>query len=197
MSKNKYSLPFKEEFYVEFGGISDEDSHSIDIPNQRYAYDLDMRVNKECFYQDYSNIDNHYCYKKDVLAPLEGIVFEVCNKYPNTKIDKDRKIVCDVDEVRGNYIIIKHKYNEFSMIAHLLKDSFKVKVGDIVKTGDVIAKVGNSGNTNGPHIHFQVQSSISDDSQGIPITFKNIIIKRNRKRIYRKYIKRGDYVRNK
>ena len=47
-------------------------------------------------------------------------------------------------------------------------------MGDIVKEGDILGKVGNSGNTQGPHIHFQIQQGIDpDNSKGIPITFKN------------------------
>ncbi len=197
MSKNKYCLPFKSEFFVEFGGIKKSDSHSWNIPNQRYAYDIEMRKDDIPYFDDYLKVENYYCYNEEIIAPQDGIVFEVCNKYKDTRIDKDRKIVCDVDEVRGNFIIIKHKYNECSMIAHIKKDSFKVKVGDIVKQGQVIAKVGNSGNSNGPHIHFQIQKGVEDTAVGIPITFKNIIIKKNNKRIYRSYIKKGDYVINK
>ena len=195
MSKNKYILPFKEEFYVEFGGIKKEDSHSWNIPNQRYAYDFEIRDDKNLpYHDDYFKVENYYSYNKDIIAPLDGIVIEVCNKYHDTKIKKDREITCDVDEVRGNFIIIKHKYNECSMIAHIKKDSFKVKVGDIVKEGQVIAHVGNSGNTNGPHIHFQIQKGPNDDAIGIPITFHKIKV---RNKIFRKYIKHGQFVKNK
>ena len=195
MSKNKYILPFKEEFYTEFGGIKREDSHSWNIPNQRYAYDFEIRDEKNLpFHDDYFKVENYYSYNKDIIAPLDGIVIEVCNKYPDTKIKKDRTIACDVDEVRGNFIIIKHKYNECSMIAHIKKDSFKVKVGDIVKEGQVIASVGNSGNTNGPHIHFQIQKGPNDDAEGIPITFHKIKV---RNKIFKKYIKHGQFVKNK
>ncbi len=195
MSKNKYILPFKEEFYVEFGGIKKEDSHSWDIPNQRYAYDFEIRDENNLPYKgDYFQIENYYSYNKDIIAPSDGIVLEVCNKYEDTKIKKDRVITCDVDEVRGNFIIIKHKHNECSVICHIKKDSFKVKVGDIVKCGQPIAKVGNSGNTNGPHIHFQIQNNPTDNALGIPITFHNIQIKN---KIFFKHIKHGQFVKNK
>ncbi len=198
MRKNKYSLPFKEEFYVEFGGIKKKDSHSWDIPAQRYAYDFEIRDNEnKPYHDDYLKIENYYSYKRDIIAPLDGIVVEICNKYPNTKIVKNRKIVCDVDDVRGNHIIIMHGNTEYSMIAHILKDSFQVKVGDYVKRGDVLAKVGNSGNTNGPHIHFQVQRGPSEIDEGIPILFQRVIMKKDNRKIYRKYVKHGMSVRNK
>ena len=97
------------------------------------------------------------------------------DSYKDTKILPNRPIISDIKDTRGNYIIIKHKNNEYSLICHILKNSFKVKVGDIVKTGQVLALVGNSGNTNGPHIHFQFKDSFDFNTAiGIKITFKYI-----------------------
>lgn len=199
MSKNKYHLPFKEEFFIEFGGITKKDSHSWDIPEQRYAYDFEIRDEKnKPYHDDYLIIPNYYSYKKKIYAPLDGYVVDICNEYKDTKIRKNRPIVCDADDVKGNYILIKHKNNEYSLIAHILKDSFQVKVGDMVKTGDYIAQVGNSGNTNGPHIHFQIQNDFNfETAKGIKIRFTNLYIQKNGKRIFRKYIKNGDFVQNK
>ncbi len=42
-------------------------------------------------------------------------------------------------------------------MSHLRKDSFKVRTGDYVKQGDVVAACGNSGRSPEPHLHFQVQ----------------------------------------
>lgn len=60
---------------------------------------------------------------------------------------------------------------------HLLYDSVTVSAGDIVKTGDVIGKVGNSGTTSEPHLHFQHQKENPLDvvhttcAEGLPIKF--------------------------
>ena len=73
-----------------------------------------------------------------------------------------------------------------------------LKEGDIVRQGQVIAKVGNSGNTNGPHIHFQIQDRLdSKNAKGIKINFKNIKIRKNNRYIHRRYIKHGYTVENK
>ena len=58
----------------------------------------------------------------------------------------------------GNYIVIKHAENEYSLIAHLQQYSIIVNEGQNVKYGDIIGKVGNSGNSTEPHIHFQVMN---------------------------------------
>lgn len=60
------------------------------------------------------------------------------------------------------------------MMAHFRKNSIKLKVGDQVQLGEKIGQVGNSGNTDGPHLHIMVY--LSDNASGektpLPITFK-------------------------
>ena len=57
----------------------------------------------------------------------------------------------------GNLIIIKHKNNWTTAYAHL--DKLLVKKGEIVKTGDIIASIGSTGNVNKSQLHFQVRKN--------------------------------------
>jgi len=58
----------------------------------------------------------------------------------------------------GNYIEIKHPDDEYSIYEHIRKDGSLVKVGDKVKTGQVIGYSGNTGWMAhlGPHLHFDI-----------------------------------------
>lgn len=174
MSKNRYILPFKGKWYVEYGGTKRKNSHSWNIIGQRYAYDFEIRKNNLPYHDDVTKNENYYSFLENVYAPADGWVVVLVNKYENTHITEDRKIICDCDDAKGNYIIIKHNNGEYSTICHFERDSFLIKQGDLVKEGEILGKVGNSGNTQGPHIHFQVQLGIDpDNNKGIPITFKN------------------------
>lgn len=174
MSKNKYILPFKGTWYVEYGGTKKKNSHSWDIIGQRYAYDFEIRKENLPYHGDPTKNENYYSYLENIYAPSDGWVVEIIDKYKNTHITKDRKIINDCDNPRGNHIIIKHNHGEYSTICHFEKGTFNVQIGDLVKEGQLIGKVGNSGNTQGPHIHFQIQLGIDpDNSKGVPITFKN------------------------
>lgn len=56
----------------------------------------------------------------------------------------------------GNMILINHGDGYKTRYAHLLDGSINVKVGDYVEGGQTIAKVGSTGNSTGPHLHFEV-----------------------------------------
>jgi septal ring factor EnvC (AmiA/AmiB activator) len=53
----------------------------------------------------------------------------------------------------GNYIIVAHRNNFFSLYGHLL--GFQVKAGDSVHQGQLIGYEGSTGNSTGPHVHFE------------------------------------------
>jgi murein DD-endopeptidase MepM/ murein hydrolase activator NlpD len=89
-----------------------------------------------------------------ILSPLDGViemVVDTNDKYGPAEEFKDFL----------NYVTIKHSNGEYSQPAHFAKGSVKVKVGDIVKTGDLLGESGLSGWMDKPHIHFLVFRSAS------------------------------------
>lgn len=57
----------------------------------------------------------------------------------------------------GNYVVIKHANGVQTLYAHA--SSVSVSVGDTVELGEVIARVGLTGQTTGPHLHFEVRGA--------------------------------------
>ena len=96
--------------------------------------------------------ENFYCYNKPVLAPANGFVTEVIDHVEDNEIGKINQA-----DNWGNTIVIKHAEGLYTKMCHLRKNSFKVRIGDYVKQGDVVAACGNSGRSPEPHLHFQVQ----------------------------------------
>ena len=104
----------------------------------------------------------------DILAPLDGRVVEIVDKY-----DKYGK-----GEEFGkylNFITIAHTNGEYSQLAHIAKDSSKVKVGQFVKTGQKIGVTGLNGWMEEPfleHVHMLVFKLIPGGGfQGLKIRF--------------------------
>ncbi|MFJ8073967.1 M23 family metallopeptidase [Streptomyces sp. NPDC096176] len=69
----------------------------------------------------------------------------------------------------GNAIVIKHGNGKYTQYAHLSK--INVSVGSTVKTGQNIAKSGNTGNSSGPHLHFEVRTTPNYGSALNPASF--------------------------
>ncbi|MEU9625223.1 M23 family metallopeptidase [Streptomyces luteogriseus] len=69
----------------------------------------------------------------------------------------------------GNAVVIKHGNGTYSQYAHLSKVT--VHVGQIVKTGQEIAKSGNTGNSSGPHLHFEIRTTPNYGTAIDPVKF--------------------------
>lgn len=75
----------------------------------------------------------------------------------------------------GNHVVIDHGNGEFSMLAHIQAMSVLVAVGDRVHQGQALGKLGSSGDTETPHLHYQLQSGPDHEwSDGLPCKFSNI-----------------------
>jgi len=118
---------------------------------------LDFEITDEqgaSFSGNGSQREDYYCYNKPVLAPADGYVSLISNI-------TDENEIGNVDTGRnwGNSIIINHLNGLYTQMSHLKRDSFRVRTGDYVKEGAVVATCGNSGRSPVPHLHFQVQLS--------------------------------------
>lgn len=71
----------------------------------------------------------------------------------------------------GNYIKLQHPDGKYTFYAHLHNNSIKVSVNDEVKQGQVIAKVGNTGNSTGSHLHFEVRTSSTNAGVVNPLSY--------------------------
>ena len=57
----------------------------------------------------------------------------------------------------GNYVIIQHTDGNYTLYGHLHEGTITVKAGDSVEQGQVIGKMGSSGNSTGSHLHFEIR----------------------------------------
>ena len=71
--------------------------------------------------------------------------------------DSGKVIVAGFGKSYGNYVVIDHGNGYTSLYAH--NSRLCVSVGDTVVRGQVIAKVGSTGNSTGPHIHFEISKN--------------------------------------
>jgi len=162
----KINLPFtgKWNVYQEFDG---EWTHK---GKWKYAYDFVIKKDGKSYQNDGLFLEDYYAFGKPVAAPVNGYVIALRDDLPDNFIG-------NVDRVNnwGNYIIIKSDYGYYVEISHLMQNSLNVKVGDYVKTGEIVAKCGNSGYSPEPHIHIQVQKYGVLGSETVPFKFIDFI----------------------
>ena len=140
----RYALPFpadrKFRINQAFGG-----AFSHNEPQNRYAIDFGMPEGTP------------------VLAARDGTVMTVDNDYYGNGLDMDKY------GDRANNVRIVHDDGTMAVYAHLQLESARAQVGDRGHTGQVLALSGDTGYTNGPHLHFVVQRNQNMVMLAVPI----------------------------
>jgi len=107
-------------------------------------------------------------YGKEIIAVTDGVIESVRDDMPDIPAGK-APVLKSLDDAVGDSIIQDIGGRFYALYAHLKPGSLKVKKGDTVKKGQVIALLGNSGNTTGPHLHFHIIHGKSPlGSDGVP-----------------------------
>jgi urea transporter/murein DD-endopeptidase MepM/ murein hydrolase activator NlpD len=100
------------------------------------------------------SLSDYYCYNKPVLAPADGIVEEVIQNVLDNPIGE-----VNTRQNWGNTVVLRHAPGLYSQLSHLRAHSVRVRPGEAVRRGDVLAACGSSGRSPEPHLHFQVQAT--------------------------------------
>ncbi|MBC7474599.1 MAG: M23 family metallopeptidase, partial [Candidatus Sericytochromatia bacterium] len=124
-----YSLPYKSgESYKIIQGFNGKYTH---VGEQKYALDFGLPQGTE------------------IRAARDGVVVGI-------KSDSSTSGWGEKYAKFANYIYVQHSDGTFGGYIHLKKDGVKVELGQKVKVGDIIGLSGNTGWTDGPHLHFWV-----------------------------------------
>jgi murein DD-endopeptidase MepM/ murein hydrolase activator NlpD len=104
---------------------------------------------------------NYVGYGAPVFAAASGAVVSVLNDVPeNVPTEPPQNIT--IENAAGNHVIVDIGGDRFVTYAHLQPGSVPVRKGDRIHRGQYLGKVGNSGSSAGPHLHFQVSDSASN-----------------------------------
>lgn len=145
------------------------DGHVHDA--QRFAIDwMKVGPNGDSHHGTSQNED-FWGYGEPVLAVADGEITQVVDGIPeNTPRVLPQPVT--LDNIAGNYVILRIAANRYVTYAHLQTGSIKVRLGDHVARGTVIARLGNTGQATAPHLHFQVTDANSVlQSEGVPFIF--------------------------
>lgn len=113
-------------------------------------------------------------YGTDVLAVADGVVRSARDgeqeHHPLSAQPEPTSLT--TNDLFGNYVVLELAPDVFASYAHLQRGSIKVKPGDHVHRGQVLAHLGQSGNSAAPHLHFQLSDMPTfEGAEGIPYVF--------------------------
>ena len=139
----------------------------------RYAIDFILLNNEGQYAVGDDNITANWLgYGQDVLAVADAEVSSVNDTFEETKTVSSHPGYTP-DKATGNYISLKIRESTYVFYEHLKPGSIRVKPGQRVKKGDVIASLGFTGQSTGPHLHFHVSNRDSAlGAEGIPFAFE-------------------------
>lgn len=136
--------------------------------SQRFAIDWMKLTDEGKFYSgDKTKNESYADYGEAVYAVADGTVSSTLDTVeagtPGILPANDPVLgpKITVQNVDGNHIIQNLGGGAWAMYAHLVKGSLLVKPGDKIKKGQKIAELGNTGNSNAPHLHFQLMNDPS------------------------------------
>ena len=176
------AAPLRGAGWIALNGLSNNSTHrrTLVVVNgrlhlaQRFATDW-SRIGPDglAFRGDPSNLDSWSPYGADVLAVADAVVADAKDGIPDNNPASDTKAVpINLETVGGNYLILDLRNGFFAFYAHLKPGSLRVKTGDRVRQGQMIASLGNSGNSDAPHLHFHVSDGNSPlGAEGVPYVF--------------------------
>jgi len=168
-------LPFEGEWVAIGAGATKLTNHHDRIPSQKYAIDI-ARIgdNGKLFIGEGKTSAESNTFGARIISPVHGVVVFAVDGLED---DKSKK------QLAGNHVINQFGDEEYVALAHFQKGSVQVQIGDTLRVGDEIARAGNSGNSDFPHLHIHVQNTPVYDIKNTlakPFRFREI----NRKRYF-------------
>ena len=178
------SFPMRGGRYLVINGGSSErvNGHMMTLGNryaawrgESYAVDLiridtlGFRTRRRQLLAPPGDPADYLSYGEPVYAPCAGRVEAVMDQRPDMRVPiRDRK------HLEGNFVRVRCG-NATVFLGHLRHGSVVIKTGDPIANGALVGRVGNSGNTDEPHLHIHVQKPVSAGAplsgQPLHITF--------------------------
>jgi peptidase M23-like protein len=127
----------------------------------RYAIDWVMTEGGQSSSAARDDIRSYFSFGRPVIAVADATVVKVRNDIPDNPPGHTgaESLKLSRDNFVGNMVVLDLRGGQFAHYLHLQPGSVRVKVGDRVRRGQVLALIGSSGSSFEPHLHFEVTTS--------------------------------------
>ncbi len=164
------------------GPSNDQDNHHrrgifvLDgraVISRRYAIDWEQVKDGATFSGDSRDVHSYFAYGRPVLAVADARVVTARDGLPDNVPGHGESfhpaVPITIETIAGNTITLDLGGGQFAYYMHLQPGSLRVKAGDRVRRGQVLARIGCTGDAREPHLHFEVTTSSKLGSgEGVP-----------------------------
>jgi Peptidase family M23 len=197
-------LPLRGEWTIQRSPADRIPSHGTDLLGQRFAYDLVRTDDRRGFHVHPAGslrwllvggrTRDCHGWGQPVHAAFDGVVVQAVDGVPErqwlhpvreswsavkTTARFARRGLEDPRRLAGNHVIVATA-GTYALYAHLAPGSVAVTGGQQVRAGEVLGRVGHSGNSTAPHLHFHLMDSADPlQARGIPCAFAAYLLKRD------------------
>jgi hypothetical protein len=128
---------------------------------ETFAIDWVQFVDGRAAKGDGSQLSDFYGYGQTIYSATDGKVVNVRNDQAEAPLNQSggNDTVKAPDDYGGNGVVVKINDHQYALYGHMIPGSVIPKIGDRVRTGDPLGKLGNSGNSTVPHLHFGIQET--------------------------------------
>jgi|GEM_PF-2014915 len=166
----EFALPLKGLTYVLWGGAGPLLNRHWASPAEAWAYDLVVWEGEGVCAAPCGANEDHHVFGRTVYAPAGGTVVRVDSGHPDQPLG-----VSDAAVPYGNSVVIEVASGVFLRLAQLREGSISVSEGDVVMQGQAIAEVGNSGDSEAPHLHVGLADAPAT-ATALPLQFSDLVI---------------------
>jgi hypothetical protein len=139
---------------------------------ERFAIDwVQLTPDGHLYKGDPEKLESYPGYGAPIYAAGSGVVVNLYDE-ADEQVPSHPAAGIVPANIGGNMVVIDMGAGQYAFYAHLQRGKLKVKLGDRVKAGQEIGFLGNTGNSDGPHLHFHVMDGPSPlDANGLPYVF--------------------------
>jgi hypothetical protein len=169
-------------WYMSEGCCNDNSHHrrglasvngQLSVP-QRFAIDFfKLNDRMQAWAGNPAKITSYFTYRQPVVAAATGTVVDTRDGLPNNKsLPHLPSTPLPIGQTVGNHVTVRIGPGLYLLYAHLDPGTVKVHVGEKVTRGELLGRIGTSGISSTPHLHFQVMTTPQFfPTESVPYTF--------------------------
>ena len=195
-------FPLRGEWVAERTPAHRVPSHGTDMLGQRYAFDFvrpdhrrGLRLHPGSALRGSllgRRTREYYGWGQPIHAAFDGVVVAAVDRVPErARVQMVGELAHTiratvgfdpargVDSVAGNHVVVQGA-DAYAVFAHLAPGTMSVTTGQRVRAGEVIGRVGHTGNSTAPHLHFHLMDAADPvRAKGIPCAFEEYLVRRD------------------